>query len=109
MRKKAKERFGETRKCKEQNESDIGVEGVEGVVHKWFVFFEKNLNKIANLDQKTCKEKTVKGKFGKDSITSSLYKINKYKLNKVRQPKPCYSSRFRSYLCCSKDSKVVYF
>ena len=41
----------------------------------WFLFvlFEKNLSKVANLDQKTCKKKTMKGMLGKSSITSSLY------------------------------------
>ena len=86
MRKKAKERFGETRKCKGQNESDTGVEVVEGVVQKWLVFFEKNLNRIANLDQKTCKEKSVKGKFGKDSITSYYTKSTNTNLIKSGNP-----------------------
>ena len=44
---------------------------LEGVVLKWLVFFEKSLNETANLDQKTCKKKTVRGKLGKDSIKSS--------------------------------------
>ena len=79
-----------------------------GVVQKWLVFFEKNLNKIANLDQKTCKKKTMKGKLEKDSITSS-YKTNKCNLSKVRQFKPCNNSRPRSWLCCCKDSEVIYF
>ena len=79
------ERFGETKKREVQDESDTGNKNiVEGVVQKWLVFFEKNLNRIANLDQKTCKKKTMKGKLGKDSTTSSLYKINKCKLSKVR-------------------------
>ena len=70
MRKEAMERFGETRKRKGQEESDIGDRNkVEGVVKKWLIFFEKNLNKIANLDQNICKKKTMKGKLGKDSIT----------------------------------------
>ena len=48
-------RFGETWKCKVQDESDTDDENkVEGLVKIWLVFFEKNLNKIANLDQKTC-------------------------------------------------------
>ena len=51
-------RFGETWKRKEQDESDNGHKNkVDGLVEKWLVFFEKNLNKIANLDQKTCKYK----------------------------------------------------
>ena len=79
-------RFGETWKCKVQDESETDDENkVEGLVKIWLVFFEKNLNKIANLDQKTYKNRTVKGKLGKDSITSSLYKINKCKLSKVKQ------------------------
>ena len=70
MRKEAMERFGETRKRNGQEESDIGDRNkVEGVVKKWLIFFEKNLNKIANLDQNICKKKTMKGKLGKDSIT----------------------------------------
>ena len=104
------ERFRETWKRKRQDESDTGDKNkVEGLVKKWLVFFEKNLNKTANLDQKTCKNKTMKGKLGNDSITSSLYKINKFKLSKVRQSKPCNNSRLRSWLCCCKDSKVVCF
>ena len=56
------ERFGETRKLKGQDESDTGDKNkVEGSVEKWLVFFEKNLNKFANLNQKTCKNKTMKG------------------------------------------------
>ena len=51
-------RFRETWKCKWQDESDTG-DKVEGLVKKWLVFFEKNLNKLANLDQKTCKNKTI--------------------------------------------------
>ena len=93
-----------------QDESDTGDKNiVEGVVQKWLVFFEKNLSKIANLDQKTCKKKTMKGKLRKDSINSSLYKINKCKLSKVRQSKPCNNSRTRSWLSCCKNSKLVYF
>ena len=84
------ERFAETWKRKEQDESDTGDKNkVEILVKKWLIFFEENLNKIASLDQKTCKNKTMKGKLGNDSITSSLYKINKSKLRKVRQSKPC--------------------
>ena len=53
---------------------------LEVVVQNSLVFFEKNLIKMANLDQSTCKKKAMKGKLGKDSITSSLYKISKCKL-----------------------------
>ena len=76
---------------------------VEGLV-KWLVFFKKNLNKVVNLDRKTCKNKTMKVKLGKDSITSSLNK--KCKLSKVRQSNPCNNSRVRSWLCCCKYSSV---
>ena len=100
----------ERQKREVQDESDTGDKNiVEGVVQKWLVFFEKNLSKIANLDQKTCKKKTMKGKLRKDSINSSLYKINKCKLSKVRQSKPCNNSRTRSWLSCCKNSKLVYF
>ena len=93
-----------------QDESDVGDKNiVEGAVEKMLVFFEKNLNRIANLDQKTYKKKTMKGKLRKDSITSSLYKINKCKLRKVRQSKPCNNSKPRFLLSCCKNSKVVYF
>ena len=46
-----------------QDESNTGdtKNNVETVVRKPLVFFEKNLSKIVNLDQKTCKEKTMKG------------------------------------------------
>ena len=65
------ERFGETKKREVQDESDTGDENiVEGVVQEWLVFFEKSLNRIANLDQKTCKKKTMKRKLGEDRITS---------------------------------------
>ena len=70
---------------------------VEGLHRKWLVLFEKNLNKIANLYQKTCKNKTMKGKLRNDGITSSLYKINKSKFSRVRQSKLCNSSRIRSW------------
>ena len=80
MRKKAKQRFGGTRKRKDQSESDTGDKNkVDGVGQKWLVFFDRNLNKIANLDQKTCKKKKMKGKLGKDSKTSSVY--NKWKIS----------------------------
>ena len=100
-----KKKAQETRKKK----SNGGKSKVEGLVKKWLAFFVKNLNKIANLNQKTSKNKAMKGKLGNDSITSSLYKINKFKLSKVRQSKPCNNSRLRSWLCCCKNSKVVYF
>ena len=103
------ERFGEIKKREVQDESDTGHKNiVEGVVQKWLVFFEENLNRIVNLDQKVCKKKIMKGKLGEDSITSSLHKINKCKLTKVRQSKPC-NNRPRSWLSCCKNSKVVYF
>ena len=52
-----------------RDESDTGNKCiVEGVVQKLLVFIQKNLNKIANLDQMTCKKKTTKEKIGKDSI-----------------------------------------
>ena len=92
-----------------KKKSNGGKSKVEGLVKKWLAFFVKNLNKIANLNQKTSKNKAMKGKLGNDSITSSLYKINKFKLSKVRQSKPCNNSRLRSWLCCCKNSKVVYF
>ena len=70
-----------------QDGSDTGDKNiVEGVIQKWLVFIgfiRENLSKVANLDQKICKKKKIKGKLGKDSITSSLHKINKCKLSKV--------------------------
>ena len=69
---------------------------VEGVVQKMLVFFKKNLNKIANLDQKTCQKKTMIGELGKNCRTSSLYIINKWKLSTVRHSKSCNNSRLRS-------------
>ena len=49
-------------KTKGQDESDTGDKNkVEGLVEKWLVFFEKNLNKFANLNQKTSKNKAMKG------------------------------------------------
>ena len=65
------ERFRKTRKHKGQDEIDTEDKKVEGVVQKWSVSFEKNLNKIANLDQKPCKKEKMKGKLGKGSIISS--------------------------------------
>ena len=111
MRKKAIERFGETRKLKGQDESDTSDKKnqAEDVVHKWLVFFEKDLYKIVNSHQKTLKMNKMKGKFGNDTIPSSLYKINKCKLSKAWQSKPCCNSRFRSWFCSCKDSKVVHF
>ena len=47
--KKLMERFGETKKCEVQDESDAGDKNiVEGVVQKWLIFiklFMKRLNK----------------------------------------------------------------
>ena len=55
-------RFGETGKCKGQGKSVTGDKNkVEGVFQKWLVFFVKNLNKIPNSDQKTCKKKIMRG------------------------------------------------
>ena len=42
----------------------------EGIVQKWLGFFKRNLNKIANLNQKTCKETKMKVKLKNVSITS---------------------------------------
>ena len=109
-KKKLMSRFGETWKRKRQDESDAGDKSkIEDLVEKWLIFFDKSLSNIANLDQKTCRNKTMKEKLGNDDINSSLYKINKSKLSKVRQSKSCDNSRLRSWLCCCKDSKVVYF
>ena len=72
-KKRKRKIWRETKTCKEQDESGTRDKNkVEGVAHKWLVFFEKNLNKIANLDQKTCKKKTMKGKLEKDSIPNQL-------------------------------------
>ena len=66
-------RFAGTRKREEQDENYTGDENkVEGVVQKLLVFFKKNWNKIANLDQKTCEKETMIGKLVKNFITSSL-------------------------------------
>ena len=74
------------------------------------VFFEKNLNKIANLDQKTCKKKTMKGKLKKDSIPNQLIIQNqKMQAQQSQAIQPCNNSRLRSWLCLCKDSKAVYF
>ena len=84
----------------------------EGIVQKWLGFFKRNLNKIANLNQKTCKETKMKVKLKNVSITSlwSLwYKISKRKLNKVSQSKPCYNSMLISlisWLCYWKVSSL---
>ena len=107
---KSNEKIWRDEKREVQDESDAGDKGiVEGVVRSgWFLFilFEKNLRKVTNLDQKTCKKKTIKANPGKDSITSSLYKIWQ---SKVRQSKPLNNSRPRFWLFCFKDSKVVCF
>ena len=66
-------RFAGTRKRKEKDENDTGDENkVEGVVQKLLVFFKKNLDKIANLDQKTCQKKAMIRKLRKNFRTSSL-------------------------------------
>ena len=45
------ERFAETRKRNEQDESDTEDNNkVDGVAQKCLAFFKKDLNKIANLD-----------------------------------------------------------
>ena len=61
MRKKAMERLRETRKRKGKKWRWSWNIKVEDAVQKWLVFFEKNLNKIENLNHRTCKEKTMKG------------------------------------------------
>ena len=66
-------RFAGTRKREEQDENYTGDENkVQRVVQKLLVFFKKNWNKIANLDQKTCEKETMIGKLVKNFITSSL-------------------------------------
>ena len=113
MRKKTMKRFGETKNVRCKTKVTLGMKTQQKVQFRsgWFLFvlFEKNLSKVANLDQKTCKKKTIKGKLGKENITSSLYKTSKCKLRKVRQSKLCNNSRPRFSLFCFKDSKVVYF
>ena len=82
IRKKSNGKIWRDMKMEGASECDTDDKNkVESLVKKWLVFFEKNLNKIANLDQKTYKNETMKGKLGKDSITSALYKINKLKLS----------------------------
>ena len=79
-------RLGGTSKSKKQDESGTGDNNkIEGGVQKLLVFFEKNLDKIE--DKKTCKKKAMKGKLGRDSVSSSMHKVNKCKLVKVRQSK----------------------
>ena len=109
MRKNQWKDLGRQKNVRCKMKVTLGIKTVESVVQKWLLSFEKNLKRIANLDQKTCKKKTMKGKLGKDSITSSLYKINKLKLSKVRQSKPCNNSRPISWLSCCKSSKAFYF
>ena len=88
MRKKAMEKIW-------RDESDTGNRNkVKRIVQKLLVFFEKNLNKIANLYRKICKKKkAMKETLGKDSIISSLYKISKCKFSKARQFKSFNNSR----------------
>ena len=65
------ERFGETKnmRCKTK------VTLVEGAVQKWLVFIrfirEKLVQGNANLDQKTCKNKTVNGKIQQKQMQAS--------------------------------------
>ena len=57
---------------------------VEGLDKKWLVFFEKNLNKFANLEiRRLARTKQWKGSSG--------------------------MTAYRSWLCCCKDSKLMYF
>ena len=66
-------RFAGTRKREEQDKNYTGDENkVEGVVQKLLVFFKKNLDKIANLDQKICQKKAMIRKLRKNFRTSSL-------------------------------------
>lgn len=69
-------------KLKWQNVSDTGDKKLECPLEGWLVFFEKNMNKIVNLVQKTWKKKKMNKKDRKDSLTR--YKINKFKLSRVR-------------------------
>ena len=58
------EQFGETTKLTGKMKETLMIKknNVESVVHKWLFFFEKNLNKIVILDQKTSKKKIMKGR-----------------------------------------------
>ena len=81
------ERFREKWKRKRQDESDTGDKNkVEGLVKKWLVFFEKNLNKVANLDQETCKNKTRKGSSGMTAETAYYTKSTNLSSEKSSNP-----------------------
>ena len=56
------EQFGETTKLTGKMKETLMIKknNVESVAHKWLFFFEKNLNKIVILDQKTSKKKIMK-------------------------------------------------
>ena len=58
------EQFGEAKKLTDKMKVTLMIKknNVESVVHKWLVFFEKNLNKIVILDQKTSENKIMKGR-----------------------------------------------
>ena len=91
-----------------QDESDTGDKNiVEDVVQKWLVFIHFIQEKPEQGDEfrSHCKKNTMKGKLGKYSITSSLYKINKCKLSKVTQSKSCKNSRHRFCFFASKTVK----
>ena len=94
-----------------KDESDTGNKNiVEGVVQKRLVFIRfirEKLEQGRKFRSENLQEES-KGKLGKVSITSSLYKINKCELSKVRQSMPCNNSRPRFWLFWLKDSKVVY-
>ena len=61
-------------KLKWQNVSDTGDKKLKCPSEGWLVFFEKNMNKIVNLVQKTWKKKKMNKTERKDSLTR--YKIN---------------------------------
>ena len=58
------ERYENVRDEMKVNSDTVDKNKVEGLDKKRLVFIEKNLYKIANLDSKTCKNKTMKGKLG---------------------------------------------
>ena len=59
-----------------RQKSDTGDENkIDGLVKKWLPFLEKNLSKIENLDQKTCKKKTAREKPSPDLFCTVSTKV----------------------------------
>ena len=103
MRKKAMEKIW-------RDESDTGNKNkVKRIVQKLLVFFEKNLNKIANLYRKICKKKKSNERETRERQHNQLIIQNQQMQVQQSQTIQVFQQQqARFCFCWCKDSKVNY-